>query len=125
MTGDPPAERRPPFESGPVVRPFIITGGRTRPVDARLRLETLVTAPPSALTAPLTLERHRIVRMCQRPVSVAEIAHGMGSPIGVARVLVADLLADRLVTVHEHAVPGDPYAAMALLERIRDGVRAL
>jgi hypothetical protein len=125
MTEGPPAEPHTPLESGPVVRPFIITGGRTRPVDARLRLETLVTAPPSALAAPLTLELHRIVRMCQRPVSVAEIANGMGSPVGVARVLVADLLADRLVTVHEHTVPGDSHAALALLERIRDGVRAL
>ena len=45
--------------------------------------------------------------------------------VGVAKVLVADLLADRLVTVHEHLGFGGAAATMALLERIRDGVRAL
>jgi hypothetical protein len=115
----------PGFETGRILRPFILTGGRTRPVDGRLRVETLVAADPAALAAPLTLERLRIVRMCQRPLSVAEIAHGLGSPIGVAKVLVADLLVDRLVTVHEHLGLGDAAATMALLERIRDGVRAL
>jgi hypothetical protein len=113
------------YETGPVIRPFILTGGRTRPVDDRLRVETLVAAEPAALTAPLALERLRIVRICQRPASVAEIAYGLGSPIGVAKVLVADLLADRLVTVHEHPGMDDPLHAHALLERILVGVRAL
>jgi hypothetical protein len=112
-------------EPDPVVRPFILTGGRTRPVDTRLRVETLVAASPAALAAPLSLERLRIVRMCQRPLSVAEIAHGLNAAIGVARVLVADLLIDRLVTIHEIAALDDPHRALALLERVRDGVRAL
>lgn len=113
------------FETEPVIRPFILTGGRTRPVDGRLRLETLVISNPAALNAPVTLERLRIVRLCQRPLAVAELAHALGSPVGVARVLVADLLADGLVTVFEHPVMDDPVRAVALLERIRDGVRAL
>jgi hypothetical protein len=102
----------------------VLTGGRTRPVDERLRVETLVSAPPSALSAPLAFERRRIVQLCQHPVSVAEIAGNLGMPIGVARVLVADLLSERLVTVHDH-LGLDDLRFRSVLERIRDGVRAL
>lgn len=107
-----------------VVRPFIITGGRTRPADDRLRVETLVTAAPAALSAPLGFERRRIVELCRRPLSVAEVATGLGVPLGVARVLIADLIAGRLVTVHDHVGLGG-YPSRSLLERIREGVRAL
>ncbi|GAA3203586.1 DUF742 domain-containing protein [Actinocorallia longicatena] len=106
------------------VRPFIVTGGRTRPADDRLRVETLVTAIPAALSAPLNFERRRIVEVCQWPLSVAEIAAGLGVPLGVVRVLIADLLAERYLTVHEH-VGQNGHLSLSLLERIRDGVRAL
>ena len=107
-----------------LVRPFIVTGGRTRPTDERLRVETLVTAAPSALSAPLSFERRQIVRICQQPLSVAEVAAGLAVPLGVARVLIADLIAEGLITVHERLVWAD-HPSRSLLERIREGVRAL
>jgi hypothetical protein len=109
---------------GEVVRPFIVTGGRTRPVDERLHMETVVTASPAALSAPLGFERRHIVEICQRPLSVAEVAASLKVPRGVARVLVADLVAERLLVVHERLTLAD-YPSRELLERIRDGVRAL
>ncbi|GAA3231475.1 DUF742 domain-containing protein [Actinocorallia longicatena] len=111
-------------DHGAVVRPFVLTGGRTRPVDERLRVETLVSAAPAALSAPLTFERRQIVHLCQRPVSVAEIAGALGAPVGVARVLIADLVSERLVTVHDHLGLADA-RSRPILERIREGVRAL
>lgn len=116
--------RTDPDDPGSFVRPFIVTGGRTRPVDERLRIETLVSAAPAALSAPLAFERRRIVRLCQRPVSVAELAGLLGAPLGVVRVLIADLVAERLVTVHDLLDVRDA-RARDLLERIREGVRAL
>ncbi|GAA4863819.1 DUF742 domain-containing protein [Kitasatospora sp. NPDC048365] len=110
------------FEQGEVVRPFVVTAGRTRPVREELRIETLVSAAPAALSAPLGFERHRIVELCQYPRSVAELAALLPVPLGVARVLVADLAAERYVTVHEQ-LAGDP--SVALLERIRDGLLRL
>lgn len=107
-----------------ILRPFIVTGGRTQPVGKRLRVETLVTAAPAAMTAPLSFERRHIVEICQRPRSVAEVASSLGVPIGVARVLIADLIAERFVTVHESLSPSDRSSA-SVLERIRKGVRAL
>ncbi|HWE90611.1 MAG TPA: DUF742 domain-containing protein [Pseudonocardiaceae bacterium] len=109
------AERRDVF-----VRPFIMTEGRTRPLHDGLRVETLVHARPAALSAPLRFEHHTIVRLCQRPVAVAEVAAVLRVPLGVAQVLVADLYADNLVQLHE---PTE--LPLHVIERIRDLVRAL
>lgn len=103
------------------VRPFVITGGRTRPVDDHLRVETLVRAEPAALSAPVQFERRRIVELCQRPIAVADIAVALRVPLGVAMVLVADLAAERLVRVDRSAA--EP--SRETIERIRDRVRGL
>jgi Protein of unknown function (DUF742) len=103
-----------------VVRPFFVTGGRTRPLHDGLRIETLVTAPPAALHAPLRFESRRIVELCQKPRSIAEVAVGLGVPLGVARVLVADLVTEGYVTCHDQDV-----LPIDVIERIRDRVRAL
>jgi hypothetical protein len=103
-----------------LVRPFLVTGGRTRPLRDGLRIESLVSAQPAALSAPLRFELRRIVELCQQPRSVAEIAVRLGVPLGVARVLVADLVSGGYATCQEAAeIPID------VIERIRDRVRAL
>lgn len=102
------------------VRPFIVTGGRTRPLHDGLRIETLVVATTTALNAQLHFEQRQIVQWCRTPISLAEIAALIGVPLGVARVLVADLYTDNLVELREpQQVPEH------VLERIRDLVRAL
>ena len=103
-----------------VVRPFIVTGGRTRPLRDDLRIETLVRATPAALTAPLRFEEHATVRLCQQPLSLAEISAVLGVPLGVARVVVGDLAAAGHVSVSEPAE-----LPLAAIERMRDLVRAL
>lgn len=105
------------------IRPFIVTGGRTSPLADGLRLETLVRALPAALSAPLAFEPRRVVELCQRPCSVAEIAAALGVPLGVARVVVGDLLAGNLVFCHE--TPAADSMPVHTVERIRDLVRAL
>lgn len=103
-----------------LIRPFMVTGGRTRPLADGLRIESMVSAFPAALSAPLRFELRRIVELCQQPRSVAEIAVGLGVPLGVARVLIADLLTSGLVRAESHTeLPID------IIERIRDRVRAL
>lgn len=104
---------------GPVVRPFMITGGRTRPAQAGLRVETLVQARVEA-GPTLRFEGRQIVHLCREPTSVAEVAAAVGVPLGVARILVADLVADGSVTLVQ---PGT--LSVRLIERIRDRVRAL
>jgi predicted DNA-binding transcriptional regulator len=107
-------------DDGLFIRPFFVTGGRTRPLHDGLRIETIVAARPAALSAPLRFELRRIVELCQHPLSVAEIAVRLSVPLGVARVLVADLVTEGYVSFTQPAeLPID------VLERIRDRVRAL
>ena len=55
-------------------------------------------------------------------MALIEIAARLEIPIGVARVLVADLVADGAVMVH---VPQTTQSFSSLLERVLDGVRNL
>ncbi|MQY26367.1 DUF742 domain-containing protein [Nocardia aurantia] len=107
-------------EQGPVVRPFLMTGGRTIPLVDGLRLESMVYAAPAALSAPLRFEQHSVVRLCQQPHSIAEISAALRVPIGVARVVVSDL-----VTTGHVSVSATDELSIDAIERIRDLVRAL
>ena len=59
-------------EDGELVRPFVITGGRTRHASVHLRVETLVVATGNAHDRQLQFEHARIIGMCNSPISVAE-----------------------------------------------------
>jgi len=103
-----------------VIRPFLLTGGRTRPGQDGLRVETLIHARPRSASAVLRFEHQQIVQLCREPTSLAEISAALRVPFGVARVLVSDLVADGSVVVTEREE-----LSIQLIERIRDRVRAL
>ncbi len=125
-TAPPPSLTVDPEFEGPVeeglVRPFFLTGGRTQPMHDGLRIQTMLTAPPGALHAPLRFELRHIVELCQLPRSVAEVAAGLRVPIGVARVLAADLVTGGYLACHDQ---DEGTLAVDIIERIRDRVRAL
>jgi len=75
------------------VRPFVITGGLTRAADTSLRMETMVQTVGKPRD-DLNFEKARIVDECYEPISIAEIAAGLGVPLGVAMVIVGDLVDD-------------------------------
>jgi Protein of unknown function (DUF742) len=111
---------------GPVVRPYAITGGRARPRHQDLEVEALVTTAYRGELAPfLTYERRTILRLCQDVQSVAEIAARMEMPLGVARVLVADMAEERLVSVHRPSELIGDHPDLSLLERVLYGLRNL
>ncbi|MFI2368818.1 DUF742 domain-containing protein [Streptomyces sp. NPDC018833] len=111
----------------PLVRPYAMTGGRTRP-RYQLAIEALVstTADPARLQGQLP-EHQRICRLCFEIKSVAEISALLTIPLGVARILVADLAEAGLVAIHQPggdaAAGGQP--AVTLLERVLSGLRKL
>jgi Protein of unknown function (DUF742) len=105
-----------------VVRPFLVTAGRTQPLHDGLRIHTVLTAPPGALHAPLRFELRRIVELCQVPRSVADVAAALAVPLGVARVLIADLVNGSYVTCHDQ---NEEDLSVDVIERIADRVRAL
>ncbi len=104
-----------------LVRPYLITGGRTESRD-QLPMETLVEARPmpSDTLASLRFEPRRVIDLCAQPLSVAEVAADLSVPLGVARVIVADLADARLVTIHRTVSAEGP--DVPLLERLLDGL---
>ncbi|MEU8029280.1 DUF742 domain-containing protein [Streptomyces sp. NPDC049099] len=113
--------------NNPLVRPYAMTGGRTRP-RYQLAIEALVhtTAAPHQMQGQLP-EHQRICNLCREIKSVAEISALLTIPLGVARILVADLAEAGLVAIHQPG--GDENAGgqpdVTLLERVLSGLRKL
>ncbi|HEV3014035.1 MAG TPA: DUF742 domain-containing protein [Actinomycetota bacterium] len=112
-------------EPGRLVRPYAMTGGRTRPSDDDLELETLVSTTSLGETSlTLSLERRSSALLCRDILSIAEISARLDLPLGVVRVLVGDMASEGLVTVHRPASVGDR-PDLALLERVLYGLRTI
>ncbi|MCX4746615.1 DUF742 domain-containing protein [Kitasatospora sp. NBC_01287] len=115
------------YEQQPLVRPYAMTGGRTRP-RYQLAIEALIsTTGNAARSTGLLPEHQRIVQLCQEVKSVAEISALAQVPLGVARILVADLAEAGLVAIHQPAAAGDSGGTpdVTLLERVLSGLRKL
>lgn len=129
--GDRPAERpagsggapQPPEPSG--VRPYLLTGGRVRPVDASLEIEAQVRTTPAgrADAARLAFEYRDIVLLCAQPIAIAEVAARLGLHLGVARVLASDLIEAGYLAVRR------PDAGLhqnkKIIERVIRGLQAI
>lgn len=63
------------------------------------------------------------MELAARPVSVAEVGAALGVPVGVARVVVSDLVDAGDLAVH---LPpsGEDGPSPAVLERLLEGLRA-
>ena len=112
-------------EAGPVVRPYALTRGRTRPAGEVLDVIALVTAARGAQAdhAGLDPEHFALLSMCRQPASVADLAADLDLPLGVVQVLLADLRARSLVIVHP--TPPARLADPAILREVADGLRQL
>jgi hypothetical protein len=112
---------------GALVRPYAVTRGRTEP-RRDIALEAVLTATAAAVNESrfAGYDKHRIATICaQRAASLAEIAAYTRMPLGVTRVLVADMVADSLLTLHS-ATPAEGFEErMELLERVLSGLRRL
>ncbi|BBY38870.1 hypothetical protein MMAN_30040 [Mycobacterium mantenii] len=95
-------ETWPAHRKGNLVRPYTLTSGRTD-TNVDLPLE----APIQTLQAGLTHQwppndaRGRIIQLCVDSPSVAEISARLDVPLGVARVLVGDLVLSGYLRVHK------------------------
>ena len=108
-----------------LVRPYAVTGGRTKP-RYQLQIEAMVAAShyEARDLSVLSPECQAILGFCRDWRSVAEISAVLRMPLGVARVLIADMAMEGLVRVHQidHA-QGRP--DVNLLERVLSGLRKL
>ncbi|MEO3871944.1 DUF742 domain-containing protein [Nonomuraea sp. B12E4] len=109
----------------PLFRPYAVTGGRAEP-RYHLAMETLISSMsiPDDEMAMLTPEQESIMQLCRSFRSVAEISALLRVPLGVARVLVADMSDEGLVRLHQPRLSeGQPDINM--LERVLSGLRRL
>ena len=107
------------------VRPYAMTGGRTRPTHDALEIEALVSTTSTRKQAPkLTVEQRAIITLCHDLLSIAEVSAKLQLPLGVVRILVGDMADDHLVMVHRPAHAGDR-PDLALLERVLYGLHTL
>ncbi|WP_084955636.1 DUF742 domain-containing protein [Thermoactinospora rubra] len=106
-------------EAGPIVRPYALTKGRTRPSGAMLDLLALVTATGEAAGSP---EQEAILRLARSPISVADVAADLDLPVGVVRVLLADMRDQGLISVTSQA---GPRPSERVLKEVINGLRAL
>lgn len=123
-----PHEPRPARSAHPArskrVRPYALTGGRTRSRH-HLLVETLVSVPryDPALSEALMPESKALYERARSQLSIAELSALLAIPLGVVRVLISDLAAQGAVLIHPtaHAFRND----LGVLERILSGLREL
>jgi Protein of unknown function (DUF742) len=113
-------------EAGPVVRPYALTMGRTRPAGgAAFDLIDVVIAtsdrmPEHFRPAP---EHRRILSLCRRPTPIVDLTSEMDLPLGVVRVMLGDLASEGLVRVT--STQRQPANDQRLLRMVLDGLESL
>jgi hypothetical protein len=115
-------------DAGPVVRPYALTGGRTEPAggDVLDLVALVVAAGEGGIGDPagLSPEHRQILGLCRSPVTVADLASVTTLPVGVVRVLLADLIGQSWVMVPPNQGVGEQPSA-DLLKEVLHGLRAL
>jgi hypothetical protein len=114
---------------GPAVPLYVVTGGGGDGAEDPLVLDlvTLVVAR-SAPSSGMRPEQAAILRMCGRPLSVAEISAHLDLPFSAVSLLVADLLSGAHVEVRETRAEQEQAAADPDLETLKaliDGLQRL
>jgi Protein of unknown function (DUF742) len=119
-------------DPGPVVRPYALTGGRTEPAGGEMLdvIAVVVAAVRPAQDgeaedpAGLIPEHRKILSLCRQPATVADLASDTALPLGVIRVLLADLTMQGRITVLPQR-PVDEQPSADLLREVLHGLRAL
>ncbi|WNI19022.1 DUF742 domain-containing protein [Actinacidiphila sp. ITFR-21] len=110
--------------TGALVRPYVITNGQDLPSDEQFSMTTLVMAtedaPGSRILAP---ESQHILDLCAGGyLSVVEVAGHTGLPLGVVRIVLAQLAERRLINTRA-AVPLAQRTDRKLLEDVLNGLK--
>ncbi|MEV7867862.1 DUF742 domain-containing protein [Streptomyces sp. NPDC088124] len=124
MTPPPRRERRQPEgDVGDPERLYVITGGPDGAERAPLDLVTMIVAQvePAPTVQP---EQAAIMRLCHRPLSVAEISAYLSLPFSVVTALLTELLATELVESRAPVVRAT-LPDRSLLEAVMHGLQKL
>ncbi|MFD9224155.1 DUF742 domain-containing protein [Streptomyces sp. NPDC060064] len=112
------------WEENSPERLYVITGGRSgSSAPTTLDLVTLIVAR-SGPRPGVQPEHAAIIRLCQAPLSVAELSAYLSLPVSVVTVLLSDLLADNQV-IARAPVQAAQLPDRALIEAVIDGLQKL
>ena len=120
-----------PRSEGRLIRPYTMTGGRTGADQPYIALEALVSATPTGLRNKhqYRWEAARVIDLSTSETAIVEIAARLDIPIGVVRVVVADLAHRGAVQISEppSEVPAslEGYTYTTLLQKVLDGIKSL
>ncbi|WIM97166.1 DUF742 domain-containing protein [Actinoplanes oblitus] len=112
---------------GNLVRPYAVTRGRTEPIRD-IPIEAVLVASAAAVQEARFAghDKYRIAVLCEpKALSLAELAALTRLPLGVARVLVADMVTEGLLALHSAAPRKGFTERMDLLGRVLSGLRKL
>lgn len=105
------------------VRPYALTGGRTRPTN-EMSLSSLLKARATAPDGYLSPEQARALALCRGEArSVAEVAATLHQPMQVTKILLSDLLDVGVLIMAMPARTADPKDPN-LLEAVLEGLRS-
>jgi hypothetical protein len=112
-------------DEGPVVRPYALTGGRTRAAGESIGLLALIQGAGSPLADAMFLEPEQlaVLRLCLRPVTVADLASDLDLPLGVVRILLSDMRQRGLITIRQPSAR--PVNDEKILKDVADALRRL
>lgn len=114
-----------------MVRPYTMTGGRAGQDIPTIPLEGLVAATAEGLSTKKQFrwEAERIIELAGDGTAIIELAALLDVPVGVVRVVVADLSKRGAVEIIDSAGGSasdlDQIAYANLLKKVLDGIRSL
>lgn len=119
-----PRERWVGADAGPVVRPYAVTRGRTRPRGLVIDLVTILVATgrTPADRVWLSREQRLLLELCRRPSTPADLASETDLPFRVVQILLEDLYQYGLIEEMPQAAQTerpDPRILMRVLDELR------
>ena len=113
-------------EACPVVRPYALIGGRTRHAGEMFDLVATVRATHKEISDPAALSPEQMwaLNLSRQATTVADLASELDLPLGVVRILLADLRDAGYIVIRAPEtgqIPRDSH----ILREVLNGLRAL
>jgi hypothetical protein len=124
---DAPRERWIGQDAGPIVRPYAVTRGRTSPRGAPIDLVAIMVAtglePGERIR--LSREQRRLLALCRRPSTPADLASDADLPLRVVQILLDDLRQYGLIEQQRQPATTTERPDARILMRVLDELRRL
>ena len=124
------SDRRTPDKAsdgpGSPVRPYVMTEGREATNTVQLdMISVVISARGEVDELSLEPEQLAILDLCQRPLSVAEVAARLDIPVAVVKVLMGELIARGYMLARAPYTIQHPVVGRDVLQAVLDGIQRL